>query len=1013
MPVPKANPISSIDEDRIVSLKHYGPVTSLKIQGDFILAGYGPILRIFKVDKESSTTTTIFDKQIFKRNKVHNIEFSKSGDKVVAAGARSFAVFNFASLIHQQDVEIEEKAINEWIVSAGFKDENTLLLLNSHNTVYQIDLTTFELQDKIHCNEKSILYSGSIRVLDDGTILIAAGTVMNGVIVWDLNKREILHNLKEHEGSIFGVQIDEEGKYLISCSDDRSVKLYDFNTGKLLSTGWGHASRIWVLRFFKDTSTVRLLSAGEDCTLRLWKYEEGNDLLVQTELFENAHAGKHIWSADLDDKNLQLSVSGGADGKIRLHDLRESKFSDEYSLELIEKQTKLKFVKNECIKQLVELPQIDLMLLLTSHGRIIGLNQKANQFYEIILEEEEAKKFLNFGIMKAFETINTVMICSRKGDLLILEFDSNSTQPSKSWVEDKFLNGSMVTNVLHESDGNTYYVLLDSPNPNVPFVLYQFTYTDHFELKNIRRLQQPKQAFTTTTMVLDKVNNWLIFGSRYVSIAIYDLNSDEELVPLNSLYKKLSSGDAITSTSTIKSVNNLTTLLVTVRDGVYMIIQLSKNSSGIINADIVLLNKLSRGFIEGGYMHDNDLILIGFRSSSFYLWNETKQFELVTELCGGSHRLWELFRYKSNTEFKFAYIKKSGLHVLKFFERFDSQDYGLINSGTHGREVRDVTISPTIYKESRYIMTASEDATVRLSKIDVDGNIHNYWSMYAHVSGLQKIKFINETYIASSAANEEFIIWKLDHISPDIPVLREFARLSPSSDIPDLRIMDFDVIQREGEFIITTVYSDSQIKLWKFNIETKNFTKIHSEYYSTCCIFSVKFLTFDLMTCLLTTASDGHVSIWDVSNLMSENLPKSNLSNLLIKQQLHQNGIKAILLMKNSAGYDLFTGGDDNALIHSKLEVADEKVVLTIKSFCEEAASSSITSISKGNENSVVVSSVDQVLREWSFNDGSLKCISAKYTTIADTGCTDSTTFNNCNYLVVGGSGLSTYKLQA
>lgn len=1011
MLTPKLNPISSIDEDKIVPLQHYGPVTSLKIFKNYIFCGYGPTLKVFKVNNESSTTPIVFEQQVFARNKIHHIEFSKSGKNLVLTGARSFTVLNFAAIINNEDIEIEEKAINEWIVSAAFKDENELLLLNSHNTIYQIDTTTFEFVDKIHCDEKSILYSGSIRILDDGRILIAAGTVMTGVIVWDLNTKTILYNLKEHEGSIFGVEIDETGNYLISCSDDRSVKLYNFNTGNVLATGWGHASRIWQLKFFKDQSSIKILSAGEDCTLRYWKYEPENELLIQTALHENAHSGKHIWSADIDDTDLLLSVTGGADGRIRLHDLQLKKSHAEYSIELIESQASVKFEKKETINQLIELPTIGLNVILTSRGKILVLVQEANTFYEVDLEEKEREVFINFGIMKAFKEIDTVVICSRKGDLLFLEFSKVVKQPTKLWIRDEYLSGSMVTNMLIESNNDIYYVMLDSPNPKIPFILYQLKYSNSIQLIKTQKLVQPNQSFTTTTMILDKANNWLIFGSRYVSMAVYDLNHESESVELKLLSKKISPGDAITSVSIINSKIDLVTLLITVRDGVYMILQLSKLEDGFLKFEIVHQNKLSRGFVEGGYFDGNDLILIGFRSSSFYIWNETKQIELASELCGGSHRLWELFRYGNNSNFKFAYIKKSYLHISSFNERFHNQDYGLINAGTHGREIRDVTISPVIKNNSRYLMTASEDTTVRLSSLDVSGKIYNHWSMNAHVSGLQKIRFIDETYIASSAANEEFIIWKLEHIDSKIPVLKPFCKLLPSSDIPDLRIMDFDVIQKEGGFFIATAYSNSNIKLWYFDIEKKQFSNLHSEYYSSCCIFNLKMIEIGSSTSLIITASDGHAALWDISNIVANLTEKALIGELLIKQQLHQNGIKAALFVKNESGYDFFTGGDDNALIHSSIQMKDDKISLDIVHFIENAASSSITSISKGKKNSIIVTSVDQILREWSYESEELKCISARYTSIADTGCSDSTLLNDNIYAVVAGSGLSVFKL--
>ena len=57
--------------------------------------------------------------------------------------------------------------------------------------------------------------------------------------------------------------------------------------------------------------------------MRMWEYRPGNDLLQQIELWENFHRGKHIWSGDVDNVELNIAVTGGADGKVRVHDLTQ------------------------------------------------------------------------------------------------------------------------------------------------------------------------------------------------------------------------------------------------------------------------------------------------------------------------------------------------------------------------------------------------------------------------------------------------------------------------------------------------------------------------------------------------------------------------------------------------------------------------------------------------------------------------------------------------------------------
>ncbi|ODV81973.1 WD40 repeat-like protein [Suhomyces tanzawaensis NRRL Y-17324] len=1001
MSIPPQNTISSVEEQLLKPLSHYGPVTSLKVFQNYVLAGYGPILKVFEV--VNNETQLISSQQLFKRNKIHHICISQSGDKVCISGSRSFRVLSLVDTLNNTP-SLEEKAINEWITCCEFLDDNTLLILNSHNTVYTVDVSSkasqFILSDKVHCNEKSILYSGSIRLLDDGRVLIAAGTVMNGVIIWDYLTKRIIYNFTEHEGSIFGVQIDSTGKFMISCSDDRSVKLYDLQNGKILANGWGHGSRIWNLRFFKDQSNgLRIMSTGEDCTIRLWRYEPGHDL-IQVELLENAHLGKHIWSGDIDDEHLKLFVSGGADGKVRVHDLIGRNNVQEFSLETISAKIGKEFHTKENIKQYSELPHLNLLIIITSHGSIIQYNQLSNEFTLLELTPEESAKFYDFSIMKSLCEINVILIACRNGDILQLRFEGNATQPQRSWIEESQLGNSKLTNLLVASSNSSHYSLTDCPNTKVPFILRK--YSDSGVETSF--LQQPQQtSFTTTDMTIDSTNSWLILGSRYVSLAIYDISNESDQV---TIFKKLSQGDTITSVSIVRSQKNLLTVLLTVRDGVYLYVNISK-IDGEFQYEIIHENKLSRGFIEGGFVQNNQLILYGFKSSYFYLWNESKQIEIYNEICGGAHRQWEFFRQDFNS--KFIYINKSTLCIKTFNARF-VKDFGVINPGTHGREIRSVCISPEAKNGSRLILTASEDTTVKLGKLHSNGSVESYWSLNHHVSGMQTIKFFNQTYAASSAANEEFFIWKFSELDA-IPIVIEYSRLKPSADIPDLRIMDFDAFEYENGFIITTVYSDSTIKVWYFDISEKRFFLIIEDRYTTCCILNVNFLFLNNRVLLQIGATDGHLSIWDITNKVATGGEVKSLDEMIIKQQLHQNGIKAILPVKQAGSYEIITGGDDNALILSTLAFDQEKLKLEVKSFIEKAASSTITSISSSGDAKFLVTSVDQIVRCWSYKNYELSCESARYTTIADTGCSDSVIDDGQVILAIGGAGLSTWKL--
>lgn len=945
------------------SIHHQGPVTALRIANNRVIAGYGPILKVFSIKDDRVELT--FERRVFQRNKIHAI--AVRGKQLAIAGGRSFCVMDLENL---QKVE-EERAINEWITSIELYDSSTLLILNSHNTIYRISLPEHDLIEKVHCNEQSLLYSGSIRIAE-GAVYVAAGTVMHGAIIWELFSRKIVCRLTDHEGSIFGVEIDPTAKFIATCSDDRSVKLYEFNgeNTALMGTGWGHGSRIWKLAF--EPESGRFVSFGEDCTARVWKYI-GQSELLQEESMEYIHSGKSVWSGDV---TKLWFVSGGADGMIRLHDITEQNEGHRYKID------------NEQLKQFTRVG--DTVVCLSSQGSLFSIKDAVIS----PISYENPSKLANFAIIRAVGD-NSALIAARNGDVLVVDLVTRKTY----WIEDTILQSSKVTNLLVSPTSKGHLALVDSPNPKVPFVVREI-----IENKSHKQLllEQPQQtSFTTTQMAYDIENSWLLVASRYVTIAVYDLKdqTSETPVKLSAIFKKLSSGDTITSITVVKSSKNSTTLLLTVRDGVYMFVELTKGDT--FEVRVIHSNKLARGFLEGGYLDDNrDLLLYGFKSSSFYVWNETKMTQVSSTTCGGSHKLWEFHP----EAFELLFLEKLELVAKSLRNRFD--DYGIINPGTHGREIRDVAVGPVRtlgpQTHTRLLLTASEDATVRLCEISASG-IRGHWSMNNHVSGLQRVKFLSERYAASSAANEEFYVWEITWLD-DVPMMKEVARLKPGSANPDLRIMDFAFVEVDNGFVICTVYSDSAIKMWHFDCKFNKFTLLASDYYKTCCILNVDILQMDGKSLLQTCTTDGRLTIWDVTKILTQD-SQGVLGPRIISQQLHQNGIKAIVNIPVKDGFLIVTGGDDNALALSKLTMSKEIALETI-SFVADAASSTITSISSVGKGEFHVTSVDQIVRRWTY-DGELVQLGNFYTTVADTGCSDEFEEDGRIYVVIGGAGLS------
>lgn len=996
------------------SLNHYGPVTALKFEENLLLAGYGPFIKVYDISKRVEVT----QKRIFKKNKIHGICIAE--DQTVAVwGARSFAFFPLKAL-HDESIPIEELAVNDWIVSCEWNDE-CLYALTAHNVVHVIDKQSRKVTSSRSCGEKSILYSGSIKVTKNRTI-VCAGTVMSGAVIWDLETGKILQTLTGHEGSIFGVQASNTGEKILTCSDDRTIKLWNLESGALEATGWGHGARIWQLAFFSND--CKIFSCSEDCTSRVWQVD--GDELKCIQIFE-PHLGKHVWCGEVNDA-LSIAATGGADGRVRILDLspesRENSFLREFSPESFFDSSSQVRASNEIFKGYVD---IGVGLVgITSHGKVFVLKGFNEWRYLRTID-----RLANFSLANRFLLEDRAAVFSNKsGESFIFRFDSECEIIEEIVLEEEAFKAK-VTGLITASSQNHRFMLLESSNPNDELILKVFS--PSLQLIRSHRLSKPEEfQFVATCMVFDEVNEWLFVGSRFTKFTVYDLKGDD-LSPLNT-WKLHSVKDTVTSLSLVSSSDNQATLLMTNRDGFYMYLQVSGDDFGL---KVIGQNRIQRGFLEGGFLNkDGDLILYGFKSSLFYCWNETKQSEVFNELCGGSHRTW-IFT-ETQDSYRFIYTKASNVTV-----RQDAlQPGGILNNGTHGREVRDVAVSPDFWPDSvveKLIVTGSEDTTVRVSSLNLSsGVIQPFWSLRKHVSGLQSVKFLNERFFMTSAAREEFYLWEITEMLGR-PYVSCLASLTPSQTNPDLRIMDFDSVEVTDEisnktigFIVAAVYSNSTIKVWHLDLE-QGFVPIAEGSYTTCCLLKVSFLSFfsseHPKLQLLTAATDGHMSVWDMGFLLKHcsindngsvclTIPITGVQKMehpLASQQVHQSGIKAIGFYPTSDdSYEIISGGDDNALVVSELQSDGAFMPLAFNS---NAAASTITAISVIKDRATptfLVTSVDQIWRVWSFTEEELILENSSYTTVADTGCCDVTVDKDNNSLVIiGGAGISTWEIES
>jgi WD40 repeat protein len=77
--------------------------------------------------------------------------------------------------------------------------------------------------------------------------------------------------LNEHLGGITALAVTPDGEFLISSSEDKTMKVWQLETGLCVQTLRGHSDRIKDLAIAPDGN--HLISVSTDKTVKVWKAE--------------------------------------------------------------------------------------------------------------------------------------------------------------------------------------------------------------------------------------------------------------------------------------------------------------------------------------------------------------------------------------------------------------------------------------------------------------------------------------------------------------------------------------------------------------------------------------------------------------------------------------------------------------------------------------------------------------------------------------------------------------------
>lgn len=145
---------------------------------------------------------------------------------------------------------------------------------------------------------------------------LATASTDKTIKVWNLQSGKQLYILQGHNKEVWALASSPEGNKLASGGGDNTIKLWDLESGTLLNTLESHEGRVLAIAFSPDGKL--LASGSSDKTVRLWQVDTGKALATLR--------GHLNWvNAVAFHPKLPLLASASEDGTIKLWDLRSGK----------------------------------------------------------------------------------------------------------------------------------------------------------------------------------------------------------------------------------------------------------------------------------------------------------------------------------------------------------------------------------------------------------------------------------------------------------------------------------------------------------------------------------------------------------------------------------------------------------------------------------------------------------------------------------------------------------------
>ncbi len=219
-----------------------------------------------------------------------DICFSKYGEIIGVTDNNVIKVFktNTQELIakfqngHTSQIQTIDISQDSLLLISGGKDSSIVIW----DFINQVKLKTLTFQGSIVT---------SIKISPDNRFFVSGG--MNKICIYDIKNDKLIREINNN-GITTCVSFSPNGKIVATSNSDKSINIFEVETGKLLTKLQEHTSWVRSLTFSNDGT--KLISCGDDSKIIRWNISDINDIKL---INKSRYGYNWLLSISLNQKN--------------------------------------------------------------------------------------------------------------------------------------------------------------------------------------------------------------------------------------------------------------------------------------------------------------------------------------------------------------------------------------------------------------------------------------------------------------------------------------------------------------------------------------------------------------------------------------------------------------------------------------------------------------------------------------------------------------------------------------